>query len=178
MVTNNSIGYSLFKKCAPIFTQTIINFPHMCNRQSDISLYAVLHAPGYDISRFAFCDTLTALAFGISPLVCYDVTSRDHLAEVGRFPVLEWVHGCPTDVIILIAKINSWRVCKWASDTTATTGPNANEWREIERGLQGWIPRVEYTDESANVVSRLAVYEGWRQAVLIYLYMVSLLLIY
>jgi hypothetical protein len=41
--------------------------------------------------------------------------------------------------------------------------------------LMRWNPPVDRETESADRVMRLAIQEGWRQAVFIYLYMVSLI---
>jgi hypothetical protein len=113
---------------------------------------------------------IAALAFGTAPLLHYDTTSHPPPTSGPAFRVLEWAYGCPIPIIMLLAKINSWRVSRWMEQPT----DNLVEWQEIEERVQKWIPAIDL-DQSANVVARFAIHEGWRQAVLIYLYMVSAL---
>ncbi|KAG9091305.1 hypothetical protein FS749_016642 [Ceratobasidium sp. UAMH 11750] len=168
MVSHTPAGYSMFKKSVPVFIQLVSRHPHLWTRDSAISLNAVLHAKGFDIPRFAFFDTIYSLAFGVVPLIHYD-TNQPRPADADHFQSLEWVFGCPPDIVVTLAKVNAWRASKWLEQAIAT--PKANEWREIEEQLKAWRPTVEHIDEPSNVVARLAVFEGWRQAALIYLYM-------
>ncbi|KAG9086808.1 hypothetical protein FRC06_002869, partial [Ceratobasidium sp. 370] len=158
----------MFKKSAPLFIELVSRHPHLWTRDSTISLNAVLHAKGFDIPRFAFFDTIYALAFGVAPLIHYD-TNQPRPTDIDHFHSLEWVFGCPPDIVVALAKVNAWRVSQWLEQTVTT--PNLDEWQVIEEQLQAWRPTVEHIDEPSNVLGRLAVFEGWRQAALIYLYM-------
>ncbi|KAG8772974.1 hypothetical protein FRC12_002807 [Ceratobasidium sp. 428] len=171
MTSDATIGYPLFRSCTPFFVQLTSRHLHLWARDSVLSLYAALHTPGYEISRFVFCDTMTSLTFGVPPLVHYDTISQPSLVEIAKFPILEWVYGCSRDIILLLARVNSARVTGRVGDSNATSTPISGEWREIERRALEWKPAVEYIDESVGVVARFTVYESWRQAVLIYLYM-------
>ncbi|KAG8781005.1 hypothetical protein FRC12_022356 [Ceratobasidium sp. 428] len=171
MTSDATVGYPLFRSCTPFFIQLTSRHLHLWARDSALSLYAALRTPGYEISRFVFCDTMTALAFGVPPLVHYDTTSEPPLVEMAKFPVLEWVYGCSWDIILLLARVNLARVTGRVGGSDVTSTPISSEWREIERRALEWKPAIEYIDESVGVVARFTVYESWRQAVLIYLYM-------
>ncbi|KAG9078136.1 hypothetical protein FS749_009900, partial [Ceratobasidium sp. UAMH 11750] len=168
LVSHSSAGYSLFKKAAPVFTQFVSQHPHLWTPDSNICLDAVLHTRGFNIPRFAFFDAIYSLAFGVAPLIHYD-TNQPRPAGAEHFHLLEWIFGCPPDIVIALAKVNAWRASQRLEQTVAT--PMLDEWQEIEERLQTWRPTVEHIDEPLNVVARLAVFEGWRQAALIYLYM-------
>lgn len=167
MMSDSSKGYSLFKQCAPIFIQLVARYPHFWSQNSNISIFSALHSSYYEVRRFVFYDTMAALLFGTPSLLRYDTTSNSVKPADKR--ILESVYGCPREITILLAEINTWRAAQWISHDR--TG--ALEWREIETRLRRWNPDIESVDESSNLVARLAIQEGWRQASLIYLYMVS-----
>ncbi|KAG8704826.1 hypothetical protein FRC09_003309 [Ceratobasidium sp. 395] len=168
LIVNNSTGYSMFRKSAPVFVRLATQYPHLWTQDSTISLNAALYAQGFDIPRFTFLDTIYALVFGVAPLIHYDM-GRPRSMDMDHFRSLEWVLGCPPEAVFALAKINAWRVSQRLEHTA--TMPKLNQWREIEEQLQAWRLTVEHIDEPSNVVARLAVFEGWRQAALIYLYM-------
>lgn len=168
MVSNTQKGYSLFKRCTPIFLQLAIKYPQLWTPNSSISISRALYFHEYEVRPFVLFDTIAALALGIAPLVHYDTTPHPH--EQGEYSrILEWVYGCPPDIIILLARVTSWRVARWIDPT----GANEAEWREVEGLVKAWKPHIEPVDGSANLVARMAILECWRQAVLIYLYMVG-----
>ncbi|KAG9085658.1 hypothetical protein FRC06_003517 [Ceratobasidium sp. 370] len=171
MASHTTIGYPLFKASAPFFVELTSRHSHLWTQDSTLSLHSVLLTPGYEIPRFAFCDTMSSLAFGTPPLIRYDTINQVCLVEPAKFPVLEWVYGCSVDIIVLLASINSARASWRMDDSVAASIPSSNEWREIERRLQEWKPAIEHIDESATIVVRFAIYESWRQAALMYLYM-------
>lgn len=169
MISNTQKGYSLFKKCAPIFLQLAVIYPELWTPTSSVSISRALYFHQYEVRPFVLVDTIAALALGTAPLLHYDTTRYSHEStEDSR--VLEWVYGCPPDIIILLAKVNSWRVARWIDPAAV----NGNEWREVEGMARTWGPNIEPVDGSANLVARVAIQECWRQAVLIYMYMVSL----
>ncbi|KAG9087008.1 hypothetical protein FS749_003233 [Ceratobasidium sp. UAMH 11750] len=171
MASHTTIGYPLFRASAPFFVELTSKHPDLWTQDSTLCLHAVLHTPGYEIPRFAFCDTMSSLAFGTPPLIHYDTINQVRPVKVAEFPVLEWVYGCSVYIIILLARINSARAAMQMDGSTVTSIPNSSEWREIERKLQEWKPAIEHVDESVTAVVRFAIYESWRQAALIYLYM-------
>ncbi|KAF8594951.1 hypothetical protein BDV93DRAFT_122702 [Ceratobasidium sp. AG-I] len=124
-----------------------------------------------------------ALGLGIPPLLVYETTPQVAEAFEGD-RLLEWVHGCPAEILLVVARVNAWRAAKWLEDNSLSVGgsPGSSgasesgkldegEWRTAEKILKTWKPTIEEIDGSANLVTRLAVQESWRQGVLIYLYM-------
>lgn len=85
--------------------------------------------------------------------------------------LLEWVNGCPTEVLLVLARINGDRATRLVSEIG--NGEN-EESKKVEETLKNWNPPVEEVDGSANSVMRLAVHESWRHAAYVYLYMVRL----
>ncbi|KAF8594324.1 hypothetical protein BDV93DRAFT_529378 [Ceratobasidium sp. AG-I] len=160
----NAKGYSMFKANTPIFIQLAICYPTIWSRSFEISIYNTLRDGEFSLRQFVFYDTMLALAFSVPPLINYDTTPG--LAELdGRF-ALEWVYGCPSHIVVLIAKINAWRT------QGSTLHEDANQgWEDIEKMLQDWRPNVDPVDEAPDFIGRLAVHECWRHATLIYLYM-------
>ncbi|KAF8606262.1 hypothetical protein BDV93DRAFT_521093 [Ceratobasidium sp. AG-I] len=167
MVSNTQKGYSLFKRGTPIFLQLAVKYPQLWTPTSSISISRALYfSKHYEIRPFVLFDTITALALGTAPLLHYD-TTRHPPEQNESNRVLEWVYGCPPDIIILLAKVNSWRVARWI-DPAAVDG---NEWREVEGLVNAWRPDIEPVDGSTNLVARMAIQECWRQTVFIYMYM-------
>ncbi|KAL5631880.1 hypothetical protein ACGC1H_000047 [Rhizoctonia solani] len=168
MISNSSIGYTIFRKGAPIFLQLAAKFSELWKGDSAISLSQTLHAR-HELSKFALMDTVSALAFGIAPLIHYDTTIcvEDH--QPGQFQFLEPVYACPIVVLITLARVNASRVSQLMDRDDIT--PKGIE--EYEVAVRNWKPRVDYGDQPSQLITRLAVQEAWRQAALIYLYMVK-----
>lgn len=160
----------MFKKCTPLLLQLAYRYPDLWHQNLSISISRALCAPRFDITSFVFFDTITALALGTPPLLHYDTAYPTGPMEAKN---LEWVYGCPAYIIVLLAQINAWRT----SERLGQTMLEAGTWREAEEALQGWSPRVKADEDSSDLIGRFAIQESWRHAVLIYLYMVSLLLI-
>lgn len=164
-ISGTSTGYSLFRSSASLFLRLAALSPHLWTGDAAISISEALRAQTYDIRKFVLNDTVTALVVGLPPLIHYDATSS--WAEEDEFLYTEWVYGFPAGLVILLAKINSWRVSRLMGQV-----PNCNEWHEIEKRLMGWSPTLNHTEEAREDVARLAIQEAWRQAALVYLYMV------
>ncbi|KAG8744305.1 hypothetical protein FRC10_010377 [Ceratobasidium sp. 414] len=143
-------------------------YPNLWAENSAISIFHTLHSPLHEMRKFVFWDTVSATAFGTAPLLHYDTTFHDPPTDKAYVNTLGWAYGCPGDIIVLLAKINSWRVSKWIEQADR----NHEEWHEVEERLKEWKPAMD-VDQSSNVVARFAIQESWRQAVLIYTYMVS-----
>lgn len=166
MVSDSATCYSLFKSCTPLFLHYATKFPEVWSGSSTISLVHALRAPQFEIARFVFWDVVCALLLGIPSVFQYDTAS--HSSEKSNRPALEWVYGCPEEIVILIARINASR----GPRSSRNPGPSPYEWREIEMRLQQWTPRLEYVGgEPSHFIARFAVQESWRHAVLVYLYM-------
>ncbi|KAB5590673.1 Fungal zn(2)-cys(6) binuclear cluster domain containing protein [Ceratobasidium theobromae] len=168
ILLKSSAGYSFYRQCMPAFLQLAFKFPELWTKDSAISILHALRARRFEITQFVFVDTITALIFGIAPLLHYDTSFHDVNQPRDRSSeLLERIYSCPPTILFLLAKINSSR----------TLGPNgqADSNRlahlEIEEHLQKWQPTTEKDEDSSNGVVRLAVLECWRQAVLIYMYM-------
>lgn len=166
LTSGTPAGYSLFKRCAPVFLRSVARFPELWSKNSSILISEVLRGKTYEIRKFAFHDSIIALALGVPPLIHYDTATS--WVDEGPKPYLEWVCGVPAGIIAQIAKINSWRTLRLMGQATS----NEPDWREIEAHVQRWSPSVEHTEEPNGVIMRLAIQESWHQGVLIYLYMV------
>jgi hypothetical protein len=166
MVSDSLTGYTLFRRSSPVFLQLAAQFPELWSNNSAIFISAAVQSRNYQIGYFVLHDTLIALALGTPPLINYDTTSC--WVDDGRNSLLEVVYRLPADVIVLIAKINSWRVLRSMDQVTS----NQSEWHDLEEHLKHWNPTVDRDDESFDAIARLAVQEVFRQALLIYLYMV------
>ncbi|KAG8777397.1 hypothetical protein FRC12_000387 [Ceratobasidium sp. 428] len=165
--TTDSINtYQLLRNHASVFHQIVSSDPAFWSdtycRPTRVSLAHVLALPRYEIAHFALLDMMCSMAYGLPQVIDYD-TSTPPL-ETNFYPV-EWIHGCPVDFQIIIAKINS--LCNWDQ-----IGPPP-DWRPLERELRDWQPDVFKVteEESWKAVARLAVRESWRHALLIYMYM-------
>ncbi|CCO36922.1 hypothetical protein BN14_11070 [Rhizoctonia solani AG-1 IB] len=169
MILNSSIGYAIFRKGAPIFLQLAAKFPDLWKGDLAISLSQALHVPRHELGKFALMDTVSALAFGIAPLIHYDTTlyAEDH--SPGRYQFLEPVFACPVVVLMALARVNAYR----ASQLLDREAANLQGPEECEAAVRNWKPRIDYEDQPSQLVGRLAVQEAWRQAALIYMYMVG-----
>ncbi|QRV96316.1 Fungal specific transcription factor domain [Ceratobasidium sp. AG-Ba] len=162
-------AYQLMQQIAPTFMQVAFADPTVWPRDPSsqgISLAHALVSPNYELGRFIFVDMTTSLTFGIPPLVEYD-TSHPMIQSTEMHP-MNWVHGCPVEFGYSLMKINQWR----AQHPNGCAGQDP-PWREIEADAWAWRPRCNYGPEaeSEKNIVRLAVQEGWRHALLIYLYM-------
>lgn len=137
-----------------------------------ISITRALDFHRYEIRRFVFYDAMIAFALGTSSFAQYDTSDFPILPVVVR--PLEWVHGIPVEFVVNIVQVNAWRTCNPGI-------PNANDWPELELRTLAWMPRTmelvgeDSCEDSYEVITRLAVQETWRHAVLIYIYMVRVL---
>ncbi|CAE6423609.1 unnamed protein product, partial [Rhizoctonia solani] len=167
MILNSSIGYTIFRKGAPMFLQLAVKYPDLWTGDSAISLSRALHGPRHELGKFTLMDTVSALSFGIAPLIHYDTTlgPNDHRPRKDLF--LEPAFACPIVVLIALARVNAHRASRLMNqDATSADGLE-----ECEAAVRKWKAPVDYNDQPSKIVTRLAVQEAWRQAALIYLYM-------
>ncbi|KAG8701912.1 hypothetical protein FRC08_003820 [Ceratobasidium sp. 394] len=166
---NINSAYSLLRRLAPTFMQIAFADPTLWPRQptsNGISLAHTLASPQLELGRYVFMEAVSSLMFGTPPLVEYDTSHP--LIQTQEALVLEWVHGCATEFVMAIVKINIWR----ARDSNYVSGSDSG-WRDIEESVWAWCPKGghEPNGDSQKLVAKLAVQEAWRHAVLIYLYM-------
>lgn len=170
-------GYSLLRKLAPIFfqiTQSDLRlWIHHPNTTRSLSLAHVLASRTYELGRFVFMDIISSLVLAIPPLINYDTSSSyvqpETDPDLGEVHPVEWVHGAPLSLLFNIIKINLWRT----KHTPFQPAPD-EVWKPIEADTRTWTARPSSTDpcdEPVQRIARLAVQEGWRHALLIYLYM-------
>lgn len=170
MAVNTRAGYSLLQRSLPVFLALVSTDSSLWTERQGLLLISVaraLDSPRYEIRRFVFYDIMIAFALGTPPLIQYDTSDFPVIpAVVGP---LEWVHGIPIELTVNVVQVNAWR----ASNPGI---PNVNDWTDLELRALAWIPRAMELagDDSYEVVTRLSVQETWRQAILIYVYMVSL----
>ncbi|QRV96325.1 Fungal specific transcription factor domain [Ceratobasidium sp. AG-Ba] len=163
IAVSSSAGYTLLRRLLPLFIQVVASEPSLLSERNglQVSLPRAFASIRYEIRRFVFYDTMTAIVFGFAPLVQYDVSDLDASAQP-----FEWVHGIPMVLLAAIIQVATWRA-------TCPGILNMNDWRELEARALGWKPRVDELvgDDSVEVVSRLGLQESWRHAILIYIYM-------
>ncbi|QRV82451.1 Fungal Zn(2)-Cys(6) binuclear cluster domain [Ceratobasidium sp. AG-Ba] len=163
IAVSSSAGYSLLQRLLPLFIQVVASEPSLWSERNglQVSLPRAFGSFRYEIRRFVFYDTMTAIVFGFAPLVQYDVSDLDESAQP-----FEWVHGIPMVLLAAIIQVATWRA-------TCPEIPNMNDWRELEIRTLGWKPKIDELigDDSVEVVSRLGLQECWRHAILIYIYM-------
>jgi hypothetical protein len=141
-----------------------------------LSLVHTMASEVHEFGRFVFTDAITSLVFGVPSLIDYDTSTPASMIKMENFigcvhPV-EWVHGAPLPLMILIVKINLWR-----ARNSPFSAASEEEWKPLEEEAWAWNAQVlspSPNDEPHRIVARMAVQEGWRHAALIYLYMVRL----
>ncbi|KAF8594946.1 hypothetical protein BDV93DRAFT_528996 [Ceratobasidium sp. AG-I] len=173
LLSTNAIGYSLFKTTTPYVLQFASTIPHLWSPNSSIYILHMLKSDAYEIRFFPFVDTICALAFGVLPILQYDTAFHRPERKTENPMLLEWVNGCPTEVVVLLARINAVRAARLIGSTNGTGDGEreGDEWKKIEETMKNWSPTVEQVDGSDNSIMRLAIQESWRHAVYVYLYM-------
>ncbi|CAE6436950.1 unnamed protein product [Rhizoctonia solani] len=160
MTSNNAAGYELIQKATPTLLRLAYRHPEIWTKSGLISISQVMSCAKYEIFNFIWMDNIVAMVLGTSTFLPYDITGQ---ASHSRFQ-MEWIWGCPQEFVIQCARINKLRF-------SAGGQSGLNQWKGIERELMEWEPVSESTNDSRDVVARLAVQESWRHAMLIYLYM-------
>jgi hypothetical protein len=156
----------LFRKSTSIFLRLAALIPQVWSDNGTVSISKVVQVRQYEMKNFILQDTISALALGIPSVILYDVSGS--WAEEAPNSALEWVYGFPAGIVLLLAKINSWRASRFVEDTD----PSHSEWQLIEEQLHNWSWDLDPTNQASDYIPRTAVQECWRQAALIYLYMV------
>lgn len=167
MLLGSQAGYSLLRKCVPLFLQLAARTPQVWTQESTISISHVLNPTRHEIARLVLSDTILAMVFGTAPLLKYDTTIHEDELENRTDGFLERVYSCPVVILVLLARINSARVARLMDQRS----PNPGDIQAVESLIKYWDPMIDYTDNPAELVARLAIQECWRQAALVYLYM-------
>ncbi|KAG9127670.1 hypothetical protein FRC07_011054 [Ceratobasidium sp. 392] len=174
MTSGAKSGYALLQQIAPTFMQVAFADPALWPRDpasNGISLAHALTSPQSELVCFVFADIFISLSFGTPPLVEYDTSHP--MKQTHHSHPMEWDVGCCLEFLFSIMKINLWR----ARHLDGYLGENT-PWKEIEDDVLACRPCEHGPDsDSSRLVRRHAVQEGWRQAALIYLYMVSIAII-
>ncbi|KAG9103276.1 hypothetical protein FRC06_011513 [Ceratobasidium sp. 370] len=160
-----STTVSLLKQTALAFKRVVLEPPGQ-----PINLPSKLVFPNSDVRQYSTLDVLTSLGAGC-PMSCpYDVSYANlPLGTLDAFDAadalgLQWMYGCPRQFIILLARMHNIR------DNPAYV-VGASELGEIESAIRDWQPRFPLPEESYLAIAKLAIYECWRQALIIYLFM-------
>ncbi|KAG8717717.1 hypothetical protein FRC11_003703, partial [Ceratobasidium sp. 423] len=159
LVVDTVAGYALLKRALPLFLHLISNDPELWSERDGhlaVSLPRVLSTPRYEIKRFVFYDMMCALVLGVAPLVTYD-PGEPPIVSYPPLP-MEVFHGIPVEWILIIGHVHA----------------RTDDWRNLEIQTLSWHPRIAdiWSEESIEVVYRMAIQEAWRHATLVYIFMV------
>ncbi|KAF8686359.1 hypothetical protein RHS04_00147 [Rhizoctonia solani] len=158
------IAIQVLRNTAPIFLQTAYSYPELWPENADLTcipLVSIATSKYHELSMFVAMDCTCAVAFGVPQQVEYDVSCTPLSSTPHPH---EWIHGTPTEFLVLLAEINASR----------DGCPRARGWKDIEHELVTWMGRPTQHDEtweSWMVVAWLAVQESWRLTLLAYLYL-------
>lgn len=165
MVVNTIAGYLFLQRALSTFLHMVSVDPRLYSEHRGllvISLSRVLTISRYEIRRFVFYDIMCALVLGVPPLAEYNF--GDSLES--SLPI-EGFHGIPAQWVVDIGYVHHWR-------STQPEVLNQDDWGSLESRTLAWKPRMVelYSEESTELIARMAVQESWRHATLIYIYMV------
>ncbi|CAE6455533.1 unnamed protein product [Rhizoctonia solani] len=168
IVLGTAAGYTTLRLALPTFLRLVSDDPNLCVEQKHngllcISLPGVLSSSRVDIRRFVFHDIMYSLVLGLPTLADYD--SAGFPIVPGSNNSIDWVHGVqgvPVEMIVNIAEVHNWRNQAKGAD-----------WRVLEMRSLVWMWNQSdvQSDESVQMVYRVAIQEAWRHATLIYIYM-------
>ncbi|CAE6413763.1 unnamed protein product [Rhizoctonia solani] len=164
IAAGSTLGYQLLQKALPGFLRLVAADPNLIAEQPDggllVSFPRAFGTSPQEIKRFIIYDMATGFLLGVPPLLEYDYYGKCDPVSHGS----EWIHGVPAPLVEIISQINSWR---------AGFKVPLDDWRVLESRVMAWevqpLP-IEDGDSRMNV-ARLAIQEGWRHVVLIYIYM-------
>ncbi|CUA75803.1 Fer-1-like protein 5 [Mus musculus] [Rhizoctonia solani] len=149
---------------APVFRRACVEPPG-----KPINLPNLLLDPSLNLRHFACVDVIQSVTTGRPTYFQYEVPFSLELCErmykIQDDHGSQWLYGLPDQFILLLAWINSMR---------ETSGPNNN--LEAVAWIENNLPKIKIaTSESGDPllrIGRMVVLEGWRFAVLVYMYMV------
>ncbi|GAB1520221.1 hypothetical protein RhiTH_003294 [Rhizoctonia solani] len=155
---------ALMGAVAPVFRRA-------CSEPSNqlVNLPNILASPGLNLQHFAATDVLISLATARPMFFKYDVkcTPQTYAQLLKGDYGLRWLHGAPDHFIVLVAWIN-------ALHEDYGTNVDPKYITEIESQIRSTNIKMDSASEAILLVLRFALQECWRQAVFVYLYMVSI----
>ncbi|KAF8685578.1 hypothetical protein RHS04_00776 [Rhizoctonia solani] len=163
---NGIFGYLVLRDALPKFLSLVATDSNLLIEQHNggmvISFHRIINTHRYELTKFAVHDVLTVLLLGVPLLVEYGYDG-DHEPEN---PMFEWIHGIPATFLEVMAQINSRR-----------TGSRVrlDDWQTLEERVLFWKSRYAMLNDApvpgSDDAERVAVQEGWRHLLLIYIYM-------
>ncbi|CAE6473664.1 unnamed protein product, partial [Rhizoctonia solani] len=168
IVLGTAAGYKSLRLALPSFLHLVSGDPsllveHERNGSLCISLPAVFISRRVELGRFMFQDIMCSIVLGLPTLAEYDLTGFPIVP--GSDLTTDWfhgVHGVPVEMIVNITEVHNWRAHKKAADWTAL---------EMRAWTWTWNQKEIQSEESVEMVYRVAIQEAWRHATLIYIYM-------
>ncbi|CAE7191264.1 unnamed protein product [Rhizoctonia solani] len=150
----------LLEGAAPVFQRACSNPLDVVNILLDSSL---------NLRHFVSADIMKSVTTGRPTCFKYQVAFSTELCErmfqLQENHGLQWLHGLPDQFIMIFAWINS--LCEIPG-----AGVDADLITWVETEIVGAKIALNPSDDPALTIGRAAVQEGWRNATLIYLYMV------
>ncbi|KAH7322342.1 hypothetical protein B0J17DRAFT_723507 [Rhizoctonia solani] len=161
-LSNNISGYSFLKRTVPLVTRVASYYPQIWTKQGKIFTQKVLDLGVLELCYFVWADTMASTLLGTSPLLRYDSSICEGSNPKNH---LEWMNGSPQEFIVWFSRLNDLRASKQRNG-----GEILVDWEKIEKDIQALETAVDRTECSSDNVARLAVVCGWKNALLIYLY--------
>ncbi|KAF8748472.1 hypothetical protein RHS01_10804 [Rhizoctonia solani] len=119
-----------------------------------------------ELCYFVWIDVMSSALLGTTPLLHYD-TTIDASEKLRPKNLMEYFNGCPQEFISWFASISAMR----STAKQHNSHSPQIDCLPVESAIQEWGPVIDQTDLSRDAITRLAVIEGWRHALLIYLNM-------
>ncbi|CAE7159034.1 unnamed protein product [Rhizoctonia solani] len=154
--------FNLLRNATPIFRYTCLDPPGL-----PVYLPNVLTDPESNLRHFVSLDVVLSATTGRPTLCEYEIGSSlelcDQLLQYQEHYGFQWLHGVPDQFILMLAWISTLHERRVNVEPEVLT--------QIERDLSNikLLP-VDSTDPALRI-GRMAVQEGWRHAVYVYLYM-------
>ncbi|KAL5631825.1 hypothetical protein ACGC1H_000014 [Rhizoctonia solani] len=165
MVLSTSAGYATLRLALPNFLRLVSDDPclwveHERSGLLGVSLPATLISNRVEIRRFVFYDVKYSLVLGLPTLAEYDTTGFSVVP--GTDIPVERVHGVPVEFLVNITEVHNWRARMKNVD-----------WKVLEMRTLAWRwGRSDVqSEDSVQMVYRIAIQEAWRHTTLIYIYM-------
>jgi hypothetical protein len=155
----------LLRAAAPLYWRARLKSPG-----SPIHLAATLLHPEFSFRHLPVLDIMASVCTCRPMLFQYDTTHLPefctamlHVNDIG----FQWMNGVPDQFVLMLARMNVLR-----EESSPQVDPNIIS--ELESKVKNFRPILGTYSDSYLTVARLTVQESWRQAMYIYLYMVSL----
>ncbi|KAH7345534.1 hypothetical protein B0J17DRAFT_640233 [Rhizoctonia solani] len=157
---------ALIQEATPIFRQLCPEPPG-----EPIDLRSLLQHPMCCLPRYAQMDITSSLATDMPTTFRYEITipnsqpsnSSRLVPAIQNDGVIQWLHGIPNEILLLLAKMKNMR-----QDGLA---PNREMVALLEQEICKLQPFSGSSSERFLNIMRSVVQECWRQAAYVYLYM-------